>query len=109
MPQLRARALTVGRQVVLEAEIIEVGMTVRQHGQRADRIDSPERDVGVRVVVEDARTVADRLRPEPVYLPIPALQKHPRRVERAPKVRTLTHVDQPRRAVGHLLTAGPKG
>jgi hypothetical protein len=57
VPELPALALAVNREVVLEAEVVEVGMPIRQDGERADRVDPPERDVGVRVVIEEVRTV----------------------------------------------------
>jgi hypothetical protein len=62
MPELPARALAVNREVVLEAEVVEVGMPIRQDGKRANRVDPPERDVGVRVVIEDFRTSSGSVR-----------------------------------------------
>jgi hypothetical protein len=84
-------------------------MPVRQQGERSDRVDAPERDIGARVIIEDARTVPDQPRPEPVHLPLPGLQEHPRRVERTSEVRPFSDIDEPSRAVLHFLPAGPKG
>ena len=75
-----------------------------------DGVDAPQGELGVRDIIEHARTVEDRLRTRSR----PPTSRRagtgaPRRVERPAQVDAFEHVDEPARAVGHLLPAQPPG
>jgi hypothetical protein len=99
--------LNVDGVLVLEAQVVQIDVALGQQRERADGIQTPEGAGRVGDVVKDAGSVENWFAPPAVHLPVLPVQQQPRGVERQAQIWAVAHVNEPPRAVLHLLPPEP--